>query len=148
MADALTVPVEELDHVGSAAVGFVPGSSRGDASYALEVGSFRELHAFGADDAVSIDDLPWPLEETQKALRVRSRTSGRLPVRGAGVVAHAAVGRRAILGRIMRIAGFDVRFAANARRADRGFLERRSAGTGRRTFRASRGRHVRGSDRA
>jgi len=79
---------------------------------ALDCGAFCEAHAFGADDAILANDD----EGITRRLRNLAEfdPSARPPTsQGRAVVAHANMGRRRLLGRILRQGGVDVASAGD-----------------------------------
>ncbi len=80
---------------------------------AIDQDAFREVHSLGADDAVGHSDFG-AITRRLSALSEFDPTERPDPVRGDILVAHSDVARRATLGRILRIAGFNPRFAYSA----------------------------------
>lgn len=79
----------------------------------LDEGAFCQAHAFGADDVVVAGD-----EEGvgRRVANLAELDPERRPpiTQGRAVVCHPELGRRRVLGRILRQGGFDVSFAADA----------------------------------
>lgn len=75
--------------------------------------TFRKLHREGVDDSVQIHADDGIIARLAKLAEFDPAERPR-PNRGRAVVAHADLARRSVLGRILRIAGFDVGFAENA----------------------------------
>ena len=73
--------------------------------------AFSEVHAMGADDVVVAGE--WDAVTRRAKNLAEFDPALRPPItQGRAVVAHSDMGRRRVLGRILRQAGFDVSFAA------------------------------------
>ena len=76
----------------------------------VDENAFGEVHAMGADDVVVTGD--WEAVTRRITNLAEFDPAMRPPMtQGRAVVAHADMGRRRVLGRILRQAGFDVSFA-------------------------------------
>jgi CheY-like chemotaxis protein len=74
--------------------------------------AFERAYAIGADDVISVVDAEGARQRLESL--ERSRADVRPPVtEGLAIVAHSNQGRRQVLGRALRQAGFDVAFAAD-----------------------------------
>ncbi len=79
--------------------------------------AYAEAHALGADDVVLSSDLGGL---TRRLARLAELDPARRPSPTAGraLLAHPDEGRRRVLGRVLRMAGFDVAFAASEEEAE------------------------------